>query len=156
MINLKKVNFVIWIKKIYYISIVIKKYLTFFGLLTLLLFSYKKFLQYSPKINQKIEEVKGFNTKKEIIPYPKNSELTSEVHSEKYDQVTLKTDLDYKKIKEFYKNILLESGWKLKSQETNEFFDKSQFKKNKTNITIVTTITQENGKSTLVIDRVID
>lgn len=128
----------------------VKKYFGIAILVFLLLASYDRFQSYDPNISE-IEEVKGIAAKKEIIPYPKESEITSENYTEEFDQVTIKTNLEYKKISEFYKNILLESGWRLKEENTNEIFNTLQFKKNKTTITIVSTIKQEEDKTILSI-----
>ena len=129
----------------------IKKYFSFAILILILVVSYKKFQQYSPKIVKNVQEVQGISTKKEVIPYPKDSEIIANLSTESSEQITLKTSMDYKKIKEFYRNILLESDWRIKSEEKNDTFNTLKFKKDKTTIKIISTIAQEDNKTLLSI-----
>jgi len=112
---------------------------------TLLIFVYIRFQDYKPKVLKQIQEIKGISIKRDVLPYPTGSVKISETSSLTNNHITLKVPVDYKKVKSFYENILLERGWKIESEETNNTFHILKFKQKKETITIISTLEMEDS-----------
>jgi len=131
----------------------IKRYLISAFLIIIGIIVYVRFQNYEPTLLKQIQEVKGIATgQKDTLPYPLESNKTSETKTFSTEHITIQTTASYTKVKEFYENILLEKNWKIESQEKNNKFEILKFKKDKQLITIISSLEKTDDKTIVSID----
>ncbi|MBN1462417.1 MAG: hypothetical protein JW922_01910 [Paludibacteraceae bacterium] len=117
----------------------IKATAAFTLVLALFIFSYFSFATYQPKKIVEVREVKGYKTKNESVfdlptpRYAKGLAYDQTVSSKKY---TFQTDKSPQEIQDFYKNILLDDGWRLKKEGSTDTFFTAEYRKDDYTVTI--------------------
>ena len=131
----------------------ITKLLLSISLILITIYSYITFQSYEPKLLKQIQEIKGVATvKPDTLPYPLDSTKISESITYNTEHITIKTTATYKKVEDFYTNILLEKGWKIESKEINDKFSILNLKKDKQSISIISALEQTENSTIVSIE----
>ena len=118
-------------------------------LIALSLSSYVYFVRYSPKVLQRLEEVKGTSSGDiTSVPLPADAENVSNSTTFKWKQITFTTQKTPPEVQQFYRTIFEDRGWKLLSQTSTAESDVAKYKTQK-NYAKVISSTQSGSKGTV-------
>ncbi len=120
--------------------------IAFSALAILSLAVYVKFSAFAPKALVEVPEVKSAQSQMldTNLPYPKGSTKIGSSNSSSTQQITLETPQSQDEVQSFYKNILLEEGWKVTTEWYAGIFHTVEYAKDNKAIAISTSTQQSN------------
>jgi len=119
--------------------------------LGLTIFAYFNFVSYRPKVLKQVAEINGYKTQDSMFNLP-NMTGTKEIGSSNTNngrQITLEVNKAPDDVRNFYKNVFLDKGWKLSASSNDNKSLVDEYRQGKYDATVI--ISKEDVISNTVI-----
>jgi hypothetical protein len=100
--------------------------------------TYINFTMYKPKAIKQVQDVKGLQTTNPGITLPEGAEKIGVNRASGAEQTTFHTNKSKKEIQDFYKTIFISGKWELESQNSQDGFMVSRYRKGSETVNVIT------------------